>query len=80
VLGLDDRVGALRPGLQADLVVCDDDFRLSAVMAGGQWLAQAPPTRKRQLPLPTDPVRFPVDELTSHTTVRSPACQAVWFG
>jgi N-acetylglucosamine-6-phosphate deacetylase len=42
VLGLEDRVGALRPGLEADLVVCDDDFRLSAVMAGGQWLAQAP--------------------------------------
>ena len=42
VLGLGDRVGALRPGLQADLVICDDDFRLSAVMAGGQWLAQAP--------------------------------------
>jgi len=42
VLGLGDRVGALRPGLRADLVICDDDFRLSAVMAGGQWLAQAP--------------------------------------
>jgi len=81
VLGLDDRVGALRPGLEADLVVCDDDFRLSAVMAAGQWLAQAPPTtRHGQLPLRTDPVSFPVDELTSHTTVRSAACQAVWFG
>jgi N-acetylglucosamine-6-phosphate deacetylase len=42
VLGLGDRVGALRPGLEADLVICDDDFRLSAVMAGGQWLGQAP--------------------------------------
>jgi N-acetylglucosamine-6-phosphate deacetylase len=72
VLGLGHRVGALRTGLDADLVVCDDDFRLSAVMAGGRWLAQAP--------LRTDPVSFPVDELTSHTTVRSPACQAVWFG
>jgi N-acetylglucosamine-6-phosphate deacetylase len=80
VLGLQDRVGALRPGLAADLVVCDDDFRLSAVMAGGQWLAQAPPTRYGQPGLRTDPVRFPVDELTSHTTVRSPACQAAWFG
>jgi N-acetylglucosamine-6-phosphate deacetylase len=80
VLGLADRVGALRPGLDADLVVCDDGFRLSAVMAGGQWLTQAPPTRCSQLALRTDPVRFPVDELTSHTTVRSPACQAVWFG
>ena len=43
VLGLGGRVGALRPGLEADLVICDGDFRLSAVMAGGQWLAQAPP-------------------------------------
>jgi N-acetylglucosamine-6-phosphate deacetylase len=42
VLGLGDRVGALRPGLEADLVICDDNFRLSAVMVGGQWLAQAP--------------------------------------
>jgi N-acetylglucosamine-6-phosphate deacetylase len=38
VLGLDDRVGALRPGLHADLVVCDEDFRLSAVLRQGQWL------------------------------------------
>ena len=45
VLGLGDRVGALRPGLEADLVICDDDFRLSAVMAGGQWLAEAPAGR-----------------------------------
>ena len=82
VLGLGDRVGALRPGLEADLVVCDDDFRLTAVMAGGQWLAQAPASAGPavQLGLRTDPVSFPVDELTSHTTVRSPACQAVWFG
>jgi len=82
VLGLGDRVGALRPGLEADLVVCDDEFRLTAVMAGGQWLAQAPadPGYAGQLGLRTDPVSFPVDELTSHTTVRSSACQAVWFG
>ncbi len=42
VLGLDDRIGALRPGLEADLVVCDDDFQLCAVMAGGRWLGPAP--------------------------------------
>ena len=68
--------------VRSRLVVCDDDFRLSAVMAGGQWLAQAPAGSGSagQLPLRTDPVSFPVDELTSHTTVRSPACQAVWFG
>jgi len=54
VLGLGDRVGALRPGLEADLVICDDDFRLSAVMAGGQWLAQAlpgPPVSSRYEPI-----------------------------
>ena len=39
VLGLGDRTGALRPGLAADLVVCDDDFRLRAVMRRGRWLA-----------------------------------------
>jgi N-acetylglucosamine-6-phosphate deacetylase len=40
VLGLADRTGALRPGLAADLVVCDDDFRPRAVMCQGQWLAE----------------------------------------
>jgi N-acetylglucosamine-6-phosphate deacetylase len=39
VLGLGDRTGALRPGLAADLVVCDDEFRLSGVMRQGRWLA-----------------------------------------
>ena len=39
VLGLADRTGALRPGLAADLVVCDDDFRPRAVMRQGEWLA-----------------------------------------
>jgi N-acetylglucosamine-6-phosphate deacetylase len=43
VLGLGNRVGALRPGLEADLVVCDDDFRLSMVMAAGRWLDPAAP-------------------------------------
>jgi N-acetylglucosamine-6-phosphate deacetylase len=38
VLGLADRTGALRPGLDADLVVCDDDFRPRAVMRQGHWL------------------------------------------
>jgi N-acetylglucosamine-6-phosphate deacetylase len=41
VLGLADRTGALRPGLAADLVVCDDDFRPRAVMRRGQWLPGA---------------------------------------
>jgi N-acetylglucosamine-6-phosphate deacetylase len=42
VLGIDDRAGAICPGLEADLVVCDHAFRLRAVMAGGQWLSGAP--------------------------------------
>jgi N-acetylglucosamine-6-phosphate deacetylase len=40
VLGLAGRTGALRPGLRADLVVCDKDFRLRAVMRNGEWLDQ----------------------------------------
>ena len=39
VLGLDDRVGALRPGRYADLVVLDGELRLRAVMRQGQWLS-----------------------------------------
>ncbi len=39
VLGLAGRTGALSPGLAADLVLCDEDFRLRAVMRQGQWLA-----------------------------------------
>ena len=42
VLGLGDRTGALRPGLAADLVVCDDGFGLRAVMRRGQWLDSEP--------------------------------------
>jgi N-acetylglucosamine-6-phosphate deacetylase len=42
VLGLGDRTGALRPGLAADLVVCDEEFRLRAVMRQGEWLAGNP--------------------------------------
>jgi N-acetylglucosamine-6-phosphate deacetylase len=38
VLGIGDRTGALSPGLAADLVVCDDDFRPYAVMRRGEWL------------------------------------------
>src|SRR6185437_15108966 len=41
VLGLGDRTGALRPGLDADLVVCDEEFGLRAVMRHGEWLGGA---------------------------------------
>jgi N-acetylglucosamine-6-phosphate deacetylase len=46
VLGLGDRTGALRPGLAADLVVCDDGFRLRAVMRHGRWLDGAGPSTR----------------------------------
>ena len=42
VLGLDDRAGALCAGLDADLVVCDEKFRLRAVMGHGEWLGGNP--------------------------------------
>ena len=37
-LGL-ERVGALRVGADANLVVLESDLRVAAVMAGGDWLA-----------------------------------------
>jgi N-acetylglucosamine-6-phosphate deacetylase len=42
VLGIDDRVGALRPGLAANVVITDEAFRLCAVMRHGQWLTASP--------------------------------------
>jgi len=42
VLGLGDRTGALRAGLDADLVVCDEEFGLRAVMRRGEWLGENP--------------------------------------
>ncbi|MEU2612470.1 N-acetylglucosamine-6-phosphate deacetylase [Micromonospora sp. NPDC007271] len=37
-IGLGDRVGALQPGLRADLVVLDDDLNVVRVMRGGDWV------------------------------------------
>ena len=42
VLGLAGRTGALSPGLDADLVVCDEEFGLRAVMRHGEWLGGNP--------------------------------------
>ena len=41
VLGLAGRTGALRPGLDADLVVCDEAFGLRAVMRRGEWVTRS---------------------------------------
>ncbi|NEA15267.1 N-acetylglucosamine-6-phosphate deacetylase [Streptomyces halstedii] len=38
LLGLDDRVGSLEPGKDADLVVLDEDFTLKGVMRRGAWI------------------------------------------
>ena len=40
VMGIGDRVGAIVAGLEADLVVLDDDLRSVEVMASGAWSAQ----------------------------------------
>jgi N-acetylglucosamine-6-phosphate deacetylase len=41
VLGLAGRTGALCPGLDADLVVCDENFGLRAVMRHGEWVTRS---------------------------------------
>ncbi|WP_189131750.1 N-acetylglucosamine-6-phosphate deacetylase [Wenjunlia tyrosinilytica] len=41
LLGIDDRVGSLEPGKDADLVVLDRDLDLVAVMRHGMWIAGA---------------------------------------
>jgi N-acetylglucosamine-6-phosphate deacetylase len=38
VLGIHDRCGAIAAGLDADLVVLDDDLRVRRVMAQGEWV------------------------------------------
>lgn len=38
LLGVDDRVGSLEPGKDADLVVLDGDFRLRGVLRKGAWV------------------------------------------
>ncbi|MFF6786520.1 N-acetylglucosamine-6-phosphate deacetylase [Streptomyces sp. NPDC012510] len=38
LLGLDDRVGSLEPGKDADLVLLDADFELRGVLRKGEWV------------------------------------------
>jgi N-acetylglucosamine-6-phosphate deacetylase len=40
VLGLDASIGSIAVGRRGDLVVLDDDFEVTAVMAGGAWSAE----------------------------------------
>ncbi|MEU7024964.1 N-acetylglucosamine-6-phosphate deacetylase [Streptomyces sp. NPDC046203] len=40
LLGIDDRVGSLEPGKDADIVVLDADFELKGVMRKGEWLVE----------------------------------------
>ncbi|MFB7736704.1 N-acetylglucosamine-6-phosphate deacetylase [Streptomyces sp. NPDC056112] len=40
LLGMDDRVGSLEPGKDADLVLLDEDFALKGVMRRGTWVVE----------------------------------------
>ncbi|GGX88687.1 N-acetylglucosamine-6-phosphate deacetylase [Streptomyces anandii] len=40
LLGLDDRVGSLEPGKDADLVLLDEDFGVRGVMRHGEWVVE----------------------------------------
>ncbi|MGW2766946.1 N-acetylglucosamine-6-phosphate deacetylase [Streptomyces sp. NPDC001275] len=40
LLGMDDRVGSLEPGKDADLVLLDEDFALRGVMRRGAWVVE----------------------------------------
>jgi N-acetylglucosamine-6-phosphate deacetylase len=59
VVGLGDRAGALSPGLAADLVVLDQDFRLTAVMARGEWVDRVLPPRLSSEAAPPRDARGP---------------------
>ncbi|AIR99075.1 N-acetylglucosamine-6-phosphate deacetylase [Streptomyces glaucescens] len=40
LLGMDDRIGSLEPGKDADLVLLDADFELTGVMRRGAWVVR----------------------------------------
>ena len=40
LLGMDDRIGSLEPGKDADLVVLDDAYDLVGVMRKGEWVVR----------------------------------------
>ncbi|GGQ05706.1 N-acetylglucosamine-6-phosphate deacetylase [Streptomyces roseolilacinus] len=40
LLGLDDRIGSIAPGKDADLVVLDEEFVLKGVMRRGEWVIE----------------------------------------
>lgn len=40
LLGVDDKVGSLEPGKDADLVVLDADFAVAGVMRKGEWVIE----------------------------------------
>jgi N-acetylglucosamine-6-phosphate deacetylase len=40
LLGMDDRIGSLEPGKDADLVLLDGDFELAGVMRRGEWVVE----------------------------------------
>ncbi|MFB7113403.1 N-acetylglucosamine-6-phosphate deacetylase [Streptomyces sp. NPDC056190] len=40
LLGMDDRVGSLEPGKDADLVLLDEEFTLKGVMRRGAWVVE----------------------------------------
>lgn len=45
VLGLSDDVGDVRPGMRADLIAVDRDFKLRRAMRRGAWLEPLPATK-----------------------------------
>ncbi|WP_327429717.1 N-acetylglucosamine-6-phosphate deacetylase [Streptomyces sp. NBC_01236] len=40
LLGMDDKVGSLEPGKDADLVILDADFGIKGVMRRGEWVVE----------------------------------------